>query len=105
MVDHDRTYLPGARYTTPQMLAMERATISTVRNGIGASGPIAPGVTKEEISLARTPDGHMLNFAQQTAVWNVLTAQDRVLGLQGVADSGKTTSLRSDSGAGRDPRL
>ena len=51
MVDHYRTYSPGARYTTPQMLAMERATISIVRNGIGTSSPIAPGVTKEEISV------------------------------------------------------
>src|SRR5271165_6827747 len=80
MVDHYRTYSPGARYTTPQMLAMERATISIVRNGIGTSSPIAPGVTKEEISFARTPDGHRLNNAQQTAVWNVLTTEDRVIG-------------------------
>jgi conjugative relaxase-like TrwC/TraI family protein len=94
MVDHYRTYSPGARYTTPQMLAMERATISIVRNGIGASNPIAAGVTKEEISSARTPDGHRLNNAQKAAVWNVLTTQDRVIGLQGVAGSGKTTSLR-----------
>ncbi len=94
MVDHYRTYSPGARYTTPQMLAMERATISIVRNGIGTSSPIAPGVTKEEISSARTPDGHRLNNAQQAAVWNVLTTEDRVIGLQGVAGSGKTTSLR-----------
>jgi conjugative relaxase-like TrwC/TraI family protein len=94
VVDHYRTYSPGARYTTPQMLAMERATISIVRNGLGASSPIAPGVTKEEISFARTPDGHTLNFAQKAAVWNVLTTEDRVIGLQGVAGSGKTTSLR-----------
>ena len=94
VVDHYRTFSPGARYTTPQMLAMERATISIVRNGIGTSSPIAPGVTKEEISSARTPDGHRLNNDQQTAVWNVLTTEDRVIGLQGVAGSGKTTSLR-----------
>ncbi len=93
-VDHYRTYSPGARYTTPQMLAMENQTISIVRNGIGTSSPIAPGLTKEEISSARTPDTHRLNIAQQAAVWNVLTTEDRVIGLQGVAGSGKTTSLR-----------
>jgi conjugative relaxase-like TrwC/TraI family protein len=94
VVDHYRTYSPGARYTTPQMLVMERATIAIVRNGIGTSGPIAPGVTRDEIRSARTPDGHQLNVAQQAAVWNVLTTEDRVIGLQGVAGSGKTTSLR-----------
>ena len=93
-VSHVREHAPGARYTTPQMVAMERLAIETIRSGIGTSRPIAPGLTKEEIRLAKTQDRHWLNDAQRWAVWNVLTTEDRVLGLQGVAGSGKTASLQ-----------
>ena len=93
-VEHYRTYSPGARYTTPQMLAMERRAISIVRTGAESVEPLIPGLDRQSISSARTQGGQPLNPAQQEAVFNVLTTPDRVIGLQGVAGSGKTTSLR-----------
>ncbi len=93
-VDHYRTYSPGARYTTPQMLAMEWRAISIIRDGVDRTEPLVPGLDREGVSTARTPGGQALNSAQQQAVFNILTTPDRVIGLQGVAGSGKTTSLR-----------
>jgi conjugative relaxase-like TrwC/TraI family protein len=93
-VSHVRTHAPGARYTTPEQLVREKNLIDIVHRGIGSAVPLAPGLTKEDVRTFKTPDGHSLNHAQTTAVWAVLSTQDRVFALQGVAGSGKTTSLR-----------
>src|SRR6185312_1209243 len=47
-VNHHRANAPGQRFTTPEMVRMERASIETVRAGLGDYRPIAPEVDREQ---------------------------------------------------------
>jgi len=86
-----RTYDSAERYTTPEMLAAERANIQQVRDGRHA---LAPMMTERE-ALAQADTRSFLNDAQRRVVHEVLTSTDRVHGLQGLAGSGKTASLET----------
>jgi conjugative relaxase-like TrwC/TraI family protein len=86
-----RTYDSAQRYTTPEMLAAERANIQQVRDGRHA---LAPMMTERE-ALAQADKRSFLNDAQRRVVHEVLTSTDRVHGLQGLAGSGKTASLET----------
>jgi len=86
-----RTYDSAQRYTTPEMLAAERANIQQVRDGRHA---LAPMMTERE-AFAQADTRSFLNDAQRRVVLEVLTSTDRVHGLQGLAGSGKTTSLET----------
>jgi conjugative relaxase-like TrwC/TraI family protein len=86
-----RTYDSAQRYTTPEMLAAERANIQQVRDGRHA---LAPMMTERE-AFAQADTRSFLNDAQRRVVHEVLTSTDRVHGLQGLAGSGKTTSLET----------
>jgi conjugative relaxase-like TrwC/TraI family protein len=79
----------GRRFTTPEMIAMEREAIASLKNGRDTVEPIM-----------RLPDAHAhterrahLNDGQRNAVQEILTCTDRVQGLQGLAGTGKTSSL------------
>ena len=86
-----RTYDSALRYTTPEMLAAERANIKQVRDGRHA---LAPMMTERE-AFAQADTRSFLNDAQRRVVHEVLTSTDRVHGLQGLAGSGKTASLET----------
>ena len=86
-----RTYDSAQRYTTPEMLAAERANIQQVREGRHA---LAPMMTERE-AFAQADKRSSLNDAQRRVVHEVLTSTDRVHGLQGLAGSGKTASLET----------
>ena len=86
-----RTYDSAQRYTTPEMLAAERANIQQVRDGRHA---LAPMMTERE-AFAQADKRSFLNDAQRRVVHEVLTSTDRVHGLQGLAGSGKTASLET----------
>jgi conjugative relaxase-like TrwC/TraI family protein len=79
----------GRQFTTPEMIAMEREAIGSLKNGRDTVEPIM-----------RLPEAHahaesraQLNNGQRNAVQEVLTSSDRVQGLQGLAGTGKTSSL------------
>jgi conjugative relaxase-like TrwC/TraI family protein len=90
-VGHYRTFAPGHRYTTPEMIRMEEQSIAAVRAGIGAVQPIAPRLTKEAF---RVDYSDRLNSGQMRLVYGALNSRDRIVGIQGGAGTGKTTALK-----------
>ena len=79
----------GRSFTTPETIAAERANVQHVLTGQGASAPMLPDDAAERQAGLR----EFFNEAQQAAVREVLTSTDRVHGLQGLAGSGKTSTL------------
>src|SRR5215472_13674211 len=77
-------------FTTPEMLAAERAVIQHMMRGQGQLEPVLAPRAALELS-ARSSN---LNAAQRAAVEHVLVSHDRVLGIQGSAGAGKTTALQ-----------
>src|SRR5262249_51071253 len=87
--DRNRSNSPAERYTTPAMIAAERQNIEFVRQGRDQCQPLARDRIREE-SAGKSH----LNTGQKKAINQILSNRDRVFGLQGVAGSGKTTTLR-----------
>lgn len=82
-------YDSGRSFTTPETIAAERSNIEHVRAGRNTVSPImAPNQAREQ---ANSRD--FFNDAQRRSVQEVLTSTDRIQGLQGLAGSGKTSSL------------
>jgi conjugative relaxase-like TrwC/TraI family protein len=82
-------YSSGRSFTTPETIADERANVQHVLNGQGASAPMLSTAAAERQATSR----EFLNEAQQTAIREVLTSTDRVHGFQGLAGTGKTSTL------------
>lgn len=80
--------------TTSRTVAMERSNIQQVVAGRGTQDPILEpeesGPTVGEITEAQ---GITLNESQRKAVQTILESHDRILGIQGLAGTGKTTTL------------
>jgi conjugative relaxase-like TrwC/TraI family protein len=87
--DRNRSNSPAERYTTPAMIAAERRNIEFVQQGRDQCKPLARDRIREECA----GKSH-LNTGQRKAINQILSNRDRVFGLQGVAGSGKTTTLR-----------
>ncbi|MEO6804877.1 MAG: MobF family relaxase [Edaphobacter sp.] len=81
----------GRQFTTRDAIAAELATIGHMQRGQNTVEPIMP--LDQAAAHADTRD--FLNPAQRRAIEEVLTTQDRVHGLQGLAGTGKTTTLES----------
>jgi conjugative relaxase-like TrwC/TraI family protein len=79
----------GRQFTTRESIAAERATIAHMQRGQNAVEPIMS--KKQAVSHAAARD--FLNPAQRRAIEEVLTSRDQIQGLQGLAGSGKTTTL------------
>jgi conjugative relaxase-like TrwC/TraI family protein len=77
------------RFTTPGMREYEREVIRYLESGKGSVRPI---LNQGQAELIDEKWPH-LNPSQRTAVKEVLTSSDRVIGIQGAAGAGKTTSL------------
>jgi conjugative relaxase-like TrwC/TraI family protein len=88
-VEHIRPHAPAARYTTPELIEMERETIERVRVGHGLAQPVA-SVT---VSTIEKRYGARLNEDQLRLVHEVLVSRDQTFGIQGGAGTGKTTAL------------
>jgi conjugative relaxase-like TrwC/TraI family protein len=88
-VVHIRPHAPAARYTTPELIEMERETIERVRAGHGQAQPIA-SLTARTIENRYGP---RLNEDQLRLVHEVLVSRDQTFGIQGGAGTGKTTAL------------
>ena len=82
-------YSSGRSFTTPETIADERANVQHVLNGQGGSAPMLSTAAAERQATSR----EFLNEAQQTAIREVLTSTDRVHGFQGLAGTGKTSTL------------
>ncbi len=72
-------------YTTKENVAIEKEIISLVKSAQGTLTPILKDV--------KLLEGSHLNKGQKEAIELILTTHDRVIGIQGVAGSGKTTML------------
>jgi conjugative relaxase-like TrwC/TraI family protein len=90
-VDHIRPYAPAARYTTPELIDIERETIERVRAGRGQAQPI----TSVTATAIRSRYGSRLNEDQLRLVHEVLVSRDQTFGIQGGAGTGKTTALNA----------
>jgi len=80
---------PGRKLTTARMIEAEKEVIRHVQEGRHQVVPVMMRTEAEGVS-ARYPH---FNPAQKRVVEEVLSAPDRVQGIQGVAGAGKTTVL------------
>src|SRR6202522_1667543 len=81
----------GRQFTTRDAIAEELATIKHMQQGQHTADPIM----RQDAAAAHATTREFLNPAQQKAVEEVLTSHDRIHGLQGLAGSGKTTTLKA----------
>ncbi|HEX4066731.1 MAG TPA: MobF family relaxase [Acidobacteriaceae bacterium] len=82
----------GHRYTTAEMIRLEKETISRMREGNQRSVDNSPLVRSE--SGATVLDRHPeMNAAQRSAVREILDSREQLVGLDGKAGAGKTTAL------------
>jgi conjugative relaxase-like TrwC/TraI family protein len=82
----------GQQYTTAAMLRMEREIVTRMQEG-NQRGHSDPMLVSPQVRLA-TEDRHPeLNAAQRQAVDEVFLSREKIVGLDGVAGAGKTTTL------------
>ena len=79
------------RFTTAHMVQAEKKIVQTVLDGQGR----APQLMSIQQAIPLSEANPQLNRAQRNAIEKVLTSNDRIQGLQGVAGAGKTTTLAS----------
>lgn len=79
----------GRSFTTPETIAQERANVAHVMRG---QNTLEPMMTAQQ-ATAQAGTRAFLNPAQRQVIEEVLTSRDRIHGLQGLAGSGKTTTL------------
>ena len=79
----------GRQFTTPEAIAMEHSAVKSVRFGQDSTEPIMQADAAAQQALSRT----QLNDGQRKAIEDILASRDRVQGLQGLAGTGKTTTL------------
>jgi conjugative relaxase-like TrwC/TraI family protein len=87
-VEHIRPHAPASRYTTPELIEVEREAIECIRAGMNQAQPIA--VTAAALGSRY---GVRLNDDQQRLAHDVLVSRDQIFGIQGGAGTGKTTAL------------
>jgi conjugative relaxase-like TrwC/TraI family protein len=79
----------GPMLTTREMVDLERDNIARMQSGRGRYASI---VSEPEVERMRRGLAH-LSGSQRVVVEQILTSRDQVIGLQGTAGAGKTTSL------------
>jgi ATP-dependent exoDNAse (exonuclease V) alpha subunit len=80
---------PGRAFTTERMIQYERDNAAEMRRGQGQNGPL---VNPQTWQHAQESHAH-LSPSQRAAVEQIVSGRDKIMGLEGVAGSGKTTSL------------
>jgi len=78
---------PDRSLTTRQMLELERQNIATMTSGQAVGPPLI-----HDRNLVSSEFRH-LSEAQRQAVTTILASRDKITGFQGIAGSGKTTTL------------
>jgi conjugative relaxase-like TrwC/TraI family protein len=92
-IDILRAQRPAAA-TTERMVRMEKENIQTVIDGKGASPAVVRASrVKDVVANAGESKQLRLNANQQSAIETILSSDDRIVGLQGGAGTGKTTAL------------
>jgi conjugative relaxase-like TrwC/TraI family protein len=81
----------GRSFTTPETIAAERANIRYVLEGRNGVEPMMSAERAREKAGTRS----FLNDSQRRVIEEVLNSADRIHGLQGLAGTGKTTTLQS----------
>jgi conjugative relaxase-like TrwC/TraI family protein len=81
----------GRQFTTRETIAAERETVGHMQRGQNTVEPIM----QQEQAANHAATREFLNPAQRRAIEEVLTSHDRVHGLQGLAGTGKTTTLEA----------
>lgn len=89
-VEHWRSSAPESRYTTPELEAKEREILAWMANGRRRAGAMAGTITRD---VFREQFQDHLNDGQKWLVWNLIHAGDRMVGVQGLAGTGKTRAL------------
>jgi conjugative relaxase-like TrwC/TraI family protein len=84
------TDAPHRSFTTRSMLEFERQNIATMISGQAASASL---VHERNIPGLLSSEFRHLSEAQRRAVTSILESSDKITGFQGVAGSGKTTTL------------
>ena len=77
------------RFTTPATIAIERENVALMRAGQNTVNPIL----SENQAAVQAQSRAFFNASQRTVVEEALTSRDRVHGLQGLAGTGKTSTL------------
>lgn len=80
---------PSRAFTTEEMIGYERDNISYMRYGQGQHEPMVSSETWREVEEKHSH----LSASQRVAVEQIVSNQDQIIGLEGVAGAGKTTSL------------
>ncbi len=87
-----RTVGAGQQYTTAAMLRMEREIVARMQEG-NQRGMSDPMLVSPQIRIT-TEDRHPeLNVSQRQVVNDVFLSREKIVGLDGVAGAGKTTTL------------
>ncbi|AEU37460.1 MobF family relaxase [Granulicella mallensis] len=84
-----RAGLAGRAYTTGEMQGYERELIERMKMGQGTHDVLADDNVRQQMMEQHAH----LSLSQRQAVDAVLTSRDQMMGLEGVAGAGKTTSL------------
>lgn len=87
-VDHVRPSVPLERYTTLELIKDERTVLQIVRENQRQVLPV--NRMTDELIAGNYP---MMNPHQRIVIREVLSAEDRITGIQGSAGTGKTTLL------------
>jgi conjugative relaxase-like TrwC/TraI family protein len=80
---------PSRAFTTEEMIGYERSNIAAMRAGQNQHEPLVSSETWREV---QEKHAH-LTTSQRAAVEQIVSTQDKIMGLEGVAGAGKTTSL------------
>ena len=80
---------PGRAFTTERMIQYERDNVAEMQKGQGQNGPL---VSSQAWQRVQGSHAH-LSPSQRGAVEQILSGHDKIMGLEGVAGTGKTTSL------------
>ncbi len=88
-VHRDRTADADRTLTTREMLDYERDNVTRMKAGQGSPDPMVSEQARQELAGKFSH----LSASQHRAVEDILSSRDQVIGLEGVAGAGKTTSL------------
>jgi conjugative relaxase-like TrwC/TraI family protein len=80
---------PARAFTTEKMIQYERDNVSAMRKGQGQQSILVNPETWQSVQQNHTH----LSASQRAAVEQTLATRDKIVGLDGVAGAGKTTSL------------
>jgi flagellar biosynthesis GTPase FlhF len=81
--------MPGRQFTTAKTIQAEQEIVHRMRDGRNS---VEPAMARSAAIQFAERHPH-LNRAQKSVVEDVLSAHDRILGIQGYAGAGKTTTL------------